>query len=61
MKYRVKIIEKVEQSCSGLWDNIKLSNIYAFGIPKREKKKNGIEKIISKISLPKFSKFSEIY
>lgn len=38
------MIEKDEQSLSDLWDNIKWFNVCVFGVPKGEKKKNGIEK-----------------
>lgn len=39
------MIEKDEPSLRDLWDNIKLFNMYVFGVPKGEEKKNRIENL----------------
>ena len=44
-----KIIGKNEDSLRDLWDNINCTNIYIIGIPEREKREKGPEKIFKEI------------
>ena len=51
--YKVKSMERTEDSLSDLWDNIKHTNIQIIGVPKEEKKK-GYEKNFEQIIVENF-------
>ena len=46
---KVKRMKRVEDSLRDLWDHIKHINIRIIGVPEKEKKKKGYEKIFEEI------------
>ena len=46
---KVKRIKRTDDSLRDLWDNIKCTNIQIIGVPEKEDKKKGHEKILKEI------------
>ena len=44
-------MKTIEDSLSNLWDNIKCTNIRIIGVPEKEEKKKGTEKIFEEITV----------
>ena len=53
---KVKRMKRTEDSLRDLWDNIKCTNIQIIGVPEKEEKKKGCEKIFEEIIVKNFSK-----
>ena len=53
-QYKVKGMQRTEDSLRDLWDNIKCSNILIIGIPEDEEKKKGYGKIFEEIIVENF-------
>ena len=53
-QYKVKGMQRTEDSLRDLWDNIKCSNILIIGIPEDEEKKKGYGKIFEEIIVKNF-------
>ena len=51
---KVKIMKRTEDSLRGLWDNIKCTIIWCIGVPEKEEKKKGCEKIFEEIIVENF-------
>ena len=51
---KVKRIKRTEDSLRDLWDNIKCTNIRIKGVPEKEEKKKGYEKIFEDIIVDNF-------
>jgi len=51
---KVKRMKRTEDSLRDLWDNIKCTNIRIIGIPEKEEKKKGYEKIFEEIIVENF-------
>ena len=51
---KVKRMKRTEDSLRDLWDNIKCTNFQVTGVPKKEEKKKGYEKIFEEIIVEKF-------
>ena len=54
-----KIMQRSKDSLGDLWDNIKHTNIHINGVPEREERKKGSEKIFEEIiaeNVPKMGK-----
>ena len=51
---KVKRMKRTEDSLRDLWDNIKCTNIRIIGIPEKEEKKKGYEKIFEEIVVENF-------
>ena len=49
-----KRMKRIEDSLRNLWDNIKLTNIWIIGVPEKEEKKKGSEKILEEIIAENF-------
>ena len=49
-----KRMKRIENSLRNLWDNIKRTNIRIIGVPKKEEKKKGTEKIFEEIIVENF-------
>ena len=49
-----KRMKKNEDSLRDLWDNIKRSNIHIIGVPERERREKGPEKIFEEIIVENF-------
>ena len=49
-----KRMKRIEDSPRDLWDNIKLTNIQIIGVPEKEEKKKGTEKIFEEIIVENF-------
>ena len=49
-----KRMKRIEDSLRGLWDNIKCTNIRIIGVPEKEEKKKGTEKIFEEIKVENF-------
>ena len=47
-------MKRIEDSLRDLWDNIKCTNIRTIGVPKKEEKKKGTEKIFEEIIVENF-------
>ena len=47
-------MKRIEDSLRDLWDNIKHTNIRIIGVPHKQEKKKGIEKIFEEIIVEKF-------
>ena len=45
---------RIEDSLRDLWDNIKCTNIRIIGVPEKEEKKKGTEKIFEEIIVENF-------
>ena len=52
---KVKRMERTEDSLRDLWDNTKCTNILIIGLPEKEEKKKGFEKIFEEIIVENFS------
>ena len=50
-----KRMKRIEDSLRDLWDNIKCTNIRIIGIPEKEEKKSGSDKIFEKIIVESFT------
>ena len=46
--------KRIEDSLSDIWDNIKCTNIRIIGIPEKEEKKKGTEKIFEELIVENF-------
>ena len=53
---KVKRMKRTEDSLRDLWDNIKHTNIRTIGVPEKEEKKKGYEKIFEEIIVENFPK-----
>ena len=51
---KVKRMKRTEDSLRDFWENIKSTNIWNIGVPEKEEKKKGYEKIFEEIILEKF-------
>ena len=51
---RVKRMKRTEDSLTGLWDNIKCTNIWIIGVLEEQEKKKGCEKIFEDIIVENF-------
>ena len=51
---KVKRMKRTEDSLGDLWDNIKCNNIRIIGVPEKEKRKKGYEKILEEIIAENF-------
>ena len=51
---KVKRMKRTEDSLRDLWDNTKCTNILIIGVPEKEEKKNGFEKIFEEIIVENF-------
>ena len=51
---KVKRMKRAEDSLRDLWDNIKYTNIQITGVPEKEEKKKGYEKIFEDIIVDNF-------
>ena len=51
---KVKRMKRTEDSLRDLWDNIKCTNIQITGVPEKEEKKKGYEKIFEEIIVENF-------
>ena len=51
---KVKRMKRTEDSLRDLWDNIKHTNIRTIGVPEKEEKKKGYEKIFEEIIVENF-------
>ena len=51
---KVKRMKKAEDSLRDLWDHIKCTNIRIIGVPEKEEKKKGYEKIFEEIIVENF-------
>ena len=49
-----KKMKRIEDSLRALWDNIKHTNIRITGVPEKEEKKKGTEKIFDEIIVKNF-------
>ena len=49
-----KRMKRIEDSFRDLWDNIKYTNIRIIGVPEKEEKKKGSEKILEEIIVENF-------
>ena len=49
-----KRVKRIEDSLRDLWDNIKHTNIQIIGVPEKEEKKKGTEKIFEEIIVENF-------
>ena len=49
-----KRMKRIEDSLRDLWDNIKCTNIWIIGVPEKEEKKKGSEKIFEEIIVENF-------
>ena len=49
-----KKMKRIEDSLRALWDNIKHTNIRITGVPEKEEKKKGTEKIFEEIIVENF-------
>ena len=54
IKYKEKIMKRIEDSLRDLWDNIKYTNILIIEVTEEEEKEKGSEKIFEKIIVEKF-------
>ena len=52
---KVKRMKRTENCLRDLWNNIKCTNIWIIGVPVKEEKKKGYEKIFEEIIVEKFS------
>ena len=44
-----KRIERIEDSLTDLWDNVKHTNIQNIGVPEKEEKKKGLRKYLKRL------------
>ena len=51
---KVKRMKRTEDSLRDLWDHIKHINILTIGVPEKEEKKKGYEKILEEIIVENF-------
>ena len=51
---KVKRMKRTEDSLRDLWDNTKHTNIWIIGVPEKEEKKKGYEKIFEEIIVENF-------
>ena len=51
---KVKTMKRTEASLRDLWDHIKHINILTIGVPEKEEKKKGYEKILEEIIVENF-------
>ena len=51
---KVKRMERTEDNLRDLWDNIKCTKIWIIGVPEKEEKKKGYEKIFEEIIVENF-------
>ena len=51
---KVKRMKRAEDSLRDLWDHIKHTNIRIIGVPEKEEKKKGYEKIFEEIIVENF-------
>ena len=51
---KVKRMKRTQDSLRDLWDNIKCTNIRIIGVPEKEEKKKGYEKIFEEIIVENF-------
>ena len=51
---KVKRMKRAEDNPRDLWDNIKCTNIQITGVPEKEEKKKGYEKIFEEIIVENF-------
>ena len=51
---KVKRMKRTEDSLRDLWDNTKCTNILIIGVPEKEEKKKGFEKIFEEIIVENF-------
>ena len=56
---KVKRMKRVEDSLRDLWDHIKHINIQITGVPEKEEKKKGYEKIFEEIIVENFPNMEE--
>ena len=54
-----KRIKRTEDNLRDLWDNVKCPNIQIIGVPEKEDKKKGHEKILEEIIVENFSKMGK--
>ena len=54
-----KIINRNEDNLRDLWDNVKCPNIQITGVPEKEDKKKGHEKILEEIIVENFPKMGK--
>ena len=47
-------MKRIEDSLRDLWDNVKCTNIWVIGVPEKEEKKKGTEKIFEEIIVENF-------
>ena len=47
-------MKRIEDILTDLWENIKCTNIRIIGVPEKEEKKKGTEKIFEKITIENF-------
>ena len=51
---KLKRMKRTEDSLRDLWDNTKCTNIWIIGVPEKEEKKKGFEKIFEEIIVENF-------
>ena len=51
---KVKRMKRTEDSPRDLWDNIKCTNIRIIGVPEKEEKKKGYEKVFEEMIVENF-------
>ena len=56
---KVKRMKRAEDNPRDLWDNIKCTNIQITGVPEKEEKKKGYEKIFEEIIVEIFPNVEE--
>ena len=54
-----KRIKRNEDNLRDLWDNVKCPNIQIIGVPEKEDKKKGYEKILEEIIVENFTKMGK--
>ena len=56
---KVKRMKRAKGSLRDVWDNIKSTNIWIIGVPEKEEKKKGYEKILEEIIGENFSEIEK--
>ena len=56
---KVKRMKRAESSLRDLWDHFKCTNIQIIGVPEKEEKKKGYEKIFEEIIVENFPKMEK--
>ena len=54
---KVKRMKRMEDSLRDLWGNIKCNNIWIIGVPEKEEKNKGYEKIFEEITVENWKSF----